>query len=656
MSTLVAIIKTRTLLGRLASQGIEASRATRSEKTQGGADALLIAQDGRVWLAAIWGGDTLQPALIADHGATPTLDVFAAQLVEQHRQMQSITGDPSPDLMILAPLLPVEEIPGGIWRIGSAIIPIVTQRDCKKPSLLARAIHSLISPILPEEAIARWRSAAVPELRIENPWKRKVIARAAAALAAPLLLDYKQERCARLDLERDPDAEDLAKDLRVRVVTGVAGCGKTLVLVHRAALLASHFPHARVLLISFNRPLINDLKRRLARHNVSGRIECRTFNQWLGKVARSDGDMMQPTEVARWIERERIGMPSLSKLSTEWLRDELSWMCDHALADESYLTAERKGRGTRLSPKQRRELLHLLTLYRAYLRAKNRSDWAEWPLRIRETSPPSLAREQFDHLLIDEAQFFAPVWLELLRGALKPGGHLFLCADPTQGFLKRRMSWTSLGLDVRNRSHRLEKPYRSTRAILQFARDFYQRRLPADEEPLNLPAPEWLETLDSGTAPILQPSGPGQDQLARLVAEIRHLRAEDIPAGHILILVAGRTLAALTVVRHLSAQLGVGSASLMKDDHAPPDSIGIAHLMAATGLERPIVFLLGLDDLIAEERNPTLSPEERAEIYYNHTRQIYVGLTRAMGRLVIYSDRCFDLSSDRSAPNAQSVG
>ncbi|MEQ1749706.1 MAG: UvrD-helicase domain-containing protein [Prosthecobacter sp.] len=646
MPTPITIVKMRTMLGRLAAHGIEASRATRSDESRHGSDALLIAEDGRAWLVAIWSGSTLQPSLLAADDDTQSLDIFAARLVDQHRQMQAIAGDPAPDLMILAPLLPAEEIAGGIWRIGTEIIPIVTQRDCKKATTLARAILSHISPVLPQEAISRWRVAAVPEVRIESPWKRKAITRAATALAAPLLLDYKQERCARLDLEREPDAENLAKDLQLRVVTGVAGCGKTLVLVHRAALLATHFPNARVLLISFNRPLINDLKRRLARHHASGRIECLTFNQWLGKVAPTGGDMMSTAEVIRWIERERTALTSLTKLSTEWLRDELNWMCDHALATEAYLTAERKGRGTRLSPKQRRELLHLLTRYRAHLRVSKRTDWSDWPLSVRDNPPPSLAREQFDHLLIDEAQFFAPVWLELLRGALKPGGHLFLCADPTQGFLKRRMSWAALGFDVRTRRpHRLEKPYRSTRAILQFARDFYQSRLPADEEPLNLPAPEWLETLDSGTAPILQPGGPGQDQLARLVIEIRHLRAHDTPSGHILILVAGRTFTVENIRHHLNAQLGSHSASSMKDDHAPPDSIGIAHLMAATGLERPIVFLLGVDDLIAEECNPTLSEEERAEKHHMHIRQIYVGLTRAMERLVIYSDRCFDWQS-----------
>ena len=53
--------------------------------------------------------------------------------------------------------------------------------------------------------------------------------------------------------------------------------------------------------------------------------------------------------------------------------------------------------------------------------------------------------------------------------------------------------------------------------------------------------------------------------------------------------------------------------------------------MAATGLERPMVFLPGLDDLIALESNPNQKEEEREDKKRDHTRQIYVGLTQGRG-------------------------
>jgi superfamily I DNA/RNA helicase len=92
------------------------------------------------------------------------------------------------------------------------------------------------------------------------------------------------------------------------------------------------------------------------------------------------------------------------------------------------------------------------------------------------------------YIYVDEAQFFAPVWLRALRSALNARGRLLLAADPTQGFLKRRQSWVAGGLDLRGRSTRLRNSYRKTRPILDFAAAFYRSRLNnEDERELNLP-------------------------------------------------------------------------------------------------------------------------------------------------------------------------
>lgn len=642
MKNSAALVKCRHLLGRLGPHGIEASRGTGGAGSPAAApDAILACDDGRVWLVALWEGRSVQPDLgLDDEQGTATVDEVAQSLAawrEAHRR----PNDPSePALAILAPALDQNEIPPEGWTVGNETVPVLGRQSCRGAESLASALRSRLGSVLPFDAVAHWRAEAVPEVRIAPPPRRTLVVRDTEPIAAPLLLDYKQERCARLDLEPDEDTKQLVRDFSVRLVTGVAGCGKTLVLVHRAALLAAHFPEARVLLVSHNRPLVADLRRRLERLGPEHRVHCLSFNQWLARTAGPEGDMMQPGEVRRWIERERqrMPMPALRKFSESWLADEMTWMCDHQFADDSYFEAERKGRGIRLSKNQRREMLGLLRRYRAYLASEKRDDWSSWPLSVRERRTWAVEREPFDHILIDEAQFFAPVWIDLLRHALKPGGQFFLCADPTQGFLRRRLSWATLGFDVRRRSIRLERPYRSTRAILEFARDFYQRRLPDEDEPLNLPAPEWLDTLETGRPPLVQHAGSPQDQLARLVTEVRHLTQAGAPLADIMILVAGRALPQQAVVDYLDTKLGTGAASLIKNQSAPEKSVGVAHLMASTGLERPIVFLLGIDDLAAEEADPRLTPEERGEMIRDHTRQVYVGLTRAMERLVVYTD------------------
>lgn len=648
MNNSAALVKCRHLLGRLGSFGIEGSRVTgpphnKSNGAEATPEAFLVSRDGRAWLVTVWGGRSLQTSLglelEGDCGDVMPLEAIAEGLLAWRGRQQSSSQESPPALLVLAPLLDQAEVPSREWSAGGEQIAVLGRQACKGGEMLSDALLSRLAPVLSATAIAHWRARAIPEVCIQQVRSKPAVLHETEALAAPLLLDYKQERCARLDLEPDPEGKLLVRDLHLRLVTGVAGCGKTLVLVHRAALLATHFPSARVLIVSHNRPLITDMRRRLDRLGASGSIKCLTFYQWLSRLAPAEGEMMFPREVRQWVERERQRqtMSATARFSDEWIADEMSWIFDHALADDSYLTVERKGRGTRLSKNQRRQILDLLLRYRAHLSATGRGDWAEWPLAVKERRSWAVERERFDHILIDEAQFFAPVWLELLRRALKRGGHFFLCADPTQGFLRRRLSWSDMGLDMRNRSSRLERPYRSTRAILEFARAFYQRRLPDDDEPLNLPAAEWMEALEPGVVPLVQAAGPRQDQLARLVNELHSLRKNGCPLENVMILVAGREFPERLITDTLNKKLGEGTAALIKDSSARCDSAGVAHLMASTGLERPIVILLGVDDLAAEESNPRFETEEQAEKIRDNTRQIYVGLTRAMERLVIYT-------------------
>jgi hypothetical protein len=633
MSAPPLVIKTRHLLGQLGAHGLQASRVTGVAE---GPDAVLLSEDGRVWLVTIWTGDDLQPSLLENGMGCEAL--VARVLAWRGREAANVGLEP-PALVVLAPALASTLATGG----SLSGVRLLGRKECGRAGALAEAILTSETRVFPASEQAIWRAAAVPEVRIDGPGERRRMrtVRVPEALVAPMLLDYRQERCVRLDVEDEVRTRNLGGDLRFRVITGVAGCGKTLVLMHRARLLAKLFPRKRIVLVSFNRPLTNDLKLRLARHPEAARVECLTFNQWLYKIRPPAGEFMTPSELRWWVEEERRGWPELGKQPVDWIIEELHWMLDQGLVGEAYLSAPRKGRRSRISLDQRRCLLQLLRRFRDHLRRSGRADWSEWPLSVFEDSPASLRRWPMDHLLIDEAQFFAPVWIELLRMGLRPGGHIFLCADPTQGFLRRGTSWSSLGIDVRSRSLRLEQPYRSTRAILEFAGEFYRARLPAEEEPLNLPEAAALETLEEGEPPWVQGGGSGQEQMERVACELAALRERGVPLEDVLILIAGRTVSEAALVQHLGQRLGVGSAVSVKDlelSVGGTGAAGVAHLMAATGLERPIVFLLMLDELAEEEENPMLRDEERAERVVAHTRQIYVGLTRAMKRVVLYSE------------------
>src|SRR5262249_2630029 len=96
-------------------------------------------------------------------------------------------------------------------------------------------------------------------------------------------------------------------------------------------------------------------------------------------------------------------------------------------------------------------------------------DWSDVPfLALAELNQGHPLRNTYDIILIDEAQDFAPSWLEIVKNLLKPAGTLFLCDDPTQS-LFRSFSWKQKGVDVVGRTRVLKVPFRCTREITQAA-------------------------------------------------------------------------------------------------------------------------------------------------------------------------------------------
>ena len=227
------------------------------------------------------------------------------------------------------------------------------------------------------------------------------------------------------------------------------------------------------------------------------------------------------------------------------------------------------------------------------------------------------------------------MWLRALRSVLKPGiGRLLLAADPTQGFLKRRQSWVACGLDIRGRSTRLRRSYRNSRPILALAADFYRSRLGTEEETdLNLPDEAELASAEPGESPHVVLLTSRQDEVARVINELKHYLAEGGDPEAVLVLVASGQRTG-SVHDELAAALGahrVGDAR----KSAALRAVRVCSIDAATGLEAPIVFLIGAAELLEKEADLQMAPEQREELRRDNTRRLYMAFTRAGLRLFI---------------------
>lgn len=518
------------------------------------------------------------------------------------------------------------------------------------PERFAHVLEAMAGPSMSEPMMAMLRERFDAGSLIHQqhaPRRLPLRLQAEACALPPLFLDVHQEMLAKLDVSLPPNSERLVNRLDTRLVTGPAGSGKSIVLLHRALFAARLNRDARILVLTHNRPLNQELKRRAETlMPTAGRIEWCTFFQWAMKTSRlGEVSILFPKHTLRRIEMLMLGQNS--SLTPQYVAEEIGYLRDLGIASfDEYLELERSGRLMALTASRRKFVWNTLESYRASLKEAKELDWHEVALQFVKISREQPSRlHKYDFIFIDEAQFFAKVWFQPVLAALRSGGQLFLAADPTQGFLKRRDSWTAAGIDIRGRSSRLSIPYRSTRAILEFAMEFLCLRAPLHPElgpDLDPPTGQDLATIfEIGEAPVVLKLPSFQDVIVRLVEEIVQLHAQSPHlAGNVLVLDA-QGHAIKSIAAALRHKLGNDLVAELNAHEPQPQnpfcllSIG----RAATGLEAAVVFVLGVDPLLDAELDPRLDATARAELAADNTRLLYMACTRAAHRLVIFSHR-----------------
>ena len=499
---------------------------------------------------------------------------------------------------------------------------------------------------LPESVFNCLRQRFSPEIAIPESFLARVekkLSRDVSAKLTEFLLDVDQEWLAKEDLALSGDAASALSEQRLRLVTGVAGSGKTLILLFRAMMHATLHPEAKILILTHNRPLTGELRDRFNQICPGRTLNWQTFYQWCRDISGSHWrDIIPPWEREPLL-RELAGKnPVLARLPFQFLCDELDWIRDQALVRrDDYLAAPRVGRKRRLNEEQRRAIFVLLRDYQNALASRNLTDWAGAAFAAwRHSSEGRMKPPIYDLVFIDEAQFFAPVWLQLVNHCIEPErSRLFLAADPTQGFLKRRQSWIASGLDVRGHSVRLLRAYRNTREILNFAAHFYRKRLPDEDEEINLPEPKELARLPAGDPPEFLHVDSPQGERARVANEIvSAIRTGARPEHFLVLLVEDAVVDQFIETLNQIAKEPI--ARNLKDlGNVASGRVRVSSLNAATGLESPIVFLCGVDALFEKEQTLGLDSDDREEVLRDNTRRLYMAVTRAGRKLLITYQR-----------------
>ena len=124
-----------------------------------------------------------------------------------------------------------------------------------------------------------------------------------------------------------------------------------------------------------------------------------------------------------------------------------------------------------------------------------------------------------------------------------------------------------------------------------------------------------------------------QDEVSRVINELRSfLQAGGDPEAVLVLVATG--LRTGPVYEEMVQALGANRVVDARKS-AKSGSVRVCSIDGATGLEAPIVFLIGAAELLEKESDWQMSAEQRGELRRDNTRRLYMGITRAGLRLFI---------------------
>lgn len=437
--------------------------------------------------------------------------------------------------------------------------------DSVDPETFVHRLCGLFTVDLPQRLTPaqreRIRWHLFPELRLGAPAPAPT-----PAEAPPEVPDLLQV----MDLQQEQVARTLGDGHRV--IHGVAGSGKTMILVHRARLLASEAEPARpVLVLCYNRALADRIEALIAPDEpLRARLQVRTFHGWCAELAR----------------RHRIAVP-----------------------------AAPEGQDDTDAPER---------LAQAVIAA---ADAGRVPLGGHHA------------VLIDEAHDFEDGWLRLAAAMTDPAARrLLVLYDDAQSIyqrLRRRFSFTSVGIQARGRTSVLRLNYRNTAEVLGLALRFARGLLPErgrdreagrDDEDDRVTGVAPSSSGRRGPRPVLIRARSAHEEAELLAARIADAVVAGTPLGEIAVLC--RTRAQMAPIAEALARRGLplqsmGSTGFQHFDWSQA-GIRLVTLHSAKGLEFAHVHVAGL------QRLPW-----RDETLEDAVRLVYVAMTRATQSLVL---------------------
>ena len=431
----------------------------------------------------------------------------------------------------------------------------------------------------------------------------------------------------------------------LNVVTGVAGSGKTEVLIKRAVLLSETHANSRILVLSHNKSISNALKQSITSlTKKSDNIHCLPFLEWCRKLLGGTWRFVyedQETELLDLMIKRHFEHEELSR---HGLIREINFIKDRQIETETdYLNTIRSNRSFALSNPVRKRIWQAMVDIDTQLKDRSSSLWGEAASFLLKALDNGKTVKPYTHILIDEGQYFAPVWFKLIARVIAPQGELFIATDPDQGFYNRSLEWKETGIDLRKGTTRLLNHYRCSPAISRVVDEFRLHR--SIEEPkAPLHSINNVDPIKPEDHPQLLHFPTKEDQQNRLFSEIHQLIQRGYEANDILILNANKQTTRF-LAQEIRKTLSIRATTLTGSMIIEDNTIKLCDIESATGLQSKVVFITGLENIFNAEQSTELSDRERHSLKTDNTHLLHMAMTRA-------SEQLYLLISTQQVPDA----
>jgi superfamily I DNA/RNA helicase len=453
-------------------------------------------------------------------------------------------------------------------------------------------------------------------------------------------------------------------------LSGGAGTGKTVVLLHRARKLARDEPSARVLLTTFTANLADQLRTDLDRLDpglarAGGLGEPGVFAGGIDALAsavlrRAGADLAADAEAVLGVAATAVGgrtagyglqdalagaggsLP-VALRSAQFLADEYAQVVlpNRITSREAYYKVRRPGRGVALDRAKRAAVWDVVEAYRAQARIAGSVDIPEaatiaaaYLRRVAEAGSGLGASYVADHVLVDEGQDLGPAHWQLLRALV--GSHandLFIAEDSHQRIYGQRVVLSAFGIRIVGRSQRLTLNYRTTAQNLGYAMSVLEGVEYVDLE-AGQESTAGYRSARSGPVPRLMPCATLTEELDR---------AADLIGSWIAETDAPETIAVLVREQRQRDRLVSGLAErgvtvrAVDREHIKAGQPVAMTMHRAKGTEFSRVLLFGVDQgaIPRRLRDEQYAEDAWADALLRERSLLYVAATRARDELAL---------------------